>query len=61
MAESIMILSLELRYPTLEEARKILKAELERCRSRRVTAIKIIHGGGSIGVGGALRHGIRNL
>jgi hypothetical protein len=37
----------------------VLKAELEQCRSRKVAALKVIHGYGSSGVGGALRQGIR--
>jgi hypothetical protein len=56
---SVVTVNLEEEYPTLEEARRRLKAELERCRSRKVAAIKLIHGYGSSGVGGALRHGIR--
>jgi Smr domain len=59
MPESIVTLNLEIGHPTVEEARQLLKAELEKCRSRKVTAVKIIHGYGSSGVGGALRQGIR--
>ena len=47
------------RVPDLEEARSRLKAELASCQSRKVKAVKIIHGYGSSGVGGVLRHGIR--
>jgi Smr domain len=59
MSESVVTLNLETGYPTVEEARQMLKAEMEKCRSRKVTAIKVIHGYGSSGVGGALRQGIR--
>jgi hypothetical protein len=59
MAESVVTLNLEAGYPTVEEARRLLKTELEKCRSRKVTVIKVIHGYGSSGVGGALRQGIR--
>jgi hypothetical protein len=52
-------INLELGHPTVEEARQTLKAELEKCRSRIVVAIKVIHGYGSSGVGGALCQGIR--
>jgi Smr domain len=59
MPESVVTINLETGHPTVEEARQVLKAELEKCRSRKVTAVKIIHGYGSSGVGGALRQGIR--
>jgi hypothetical protein len=59
MPEWVVTINVELGLPTVEEARGLLKAELERCRSRKVTAIKVIHGYGSSGVGGALRQGIR--
>ena len=59
MPQSVATINVELELPTVEEARRILKAELEKCRSRKVTAVKVIHGYGSSGVGGALREGIR--
>ncbi|HXM21381.1 MAG TPA: Smr/MutS family protein [Terriglobales bacterium] len=59
MLESIVTVNLKLGSPTVEEARQVLKAELERCRNRKVTAIKVIHGYGSSGVGGALRQRLR--
>jgi hypothetical protein len=60
MPESVATVNLEAGYPTVEEARQLLKAELEKCRSRKVAVIKVIHGYGSSGVGGgALRQGIR--
>jgi hypothetical protein len=59
MPESVVTVNLEAEYPTVEEARQLLKAEMERCRNRNVTVIKVIHGYGSSGVGGALRQGIR--
>ena len=59
MAESVVTINLEIGHPTVEEARQVLKAELEKCRNRKVTAVKVIHGYGSSGVGGALRQGIR--
>jgi len=59
MSESIVTVNLERGDPTVEEARQSLKTELERCRNRRVTALKVIHGYGSHGVGGALRQGLR--
>ncbi len=59
MPETIATLNLERGYPTVEEARQVLKAELEKCKSRKVSVLKVIHGYGSSGVGGALRQGIR--
>jgi len=59
MPQSVVTINVELGLPTVEEARRVLKAELEKWRSRRVTAVKVIHGYGSSGVGGALRQGIR--
>jgi hypothetical protein len=59
MADLVVTVDLEAGYPTVEEARQLLKAELQKCRSRKVTVVKIIHGYGSSGVGGALRQGIR--
>src|ERR1039458_757693 len=59
MAESMVTINLEIGHPTVEEARQMLKAELEKCRDRKVIAVKVIHGYGSSGVGGALRQGIR--
>lgn len=45
--------------PTVEEARKLLIAELKRVRGDGVTALKVIHGYGSTGVGGTLRPALR--
>ena len=59
MPASMVTINLEMGHPTVEEARQMLKAELEKCRNRKVAAIKVIHGYGSSGVGGALRQGIR--
>jgi hypothetical protein len=59
MPESVVTINLEIGHPTVEEARQTLKAELEKCRNRKVAAVKVIHGYGSSGVGGALRQGIR--
>jgi ribosomal protein S9 len=59
MPESVVTINLEIGHPTVEEARQMLKAGLEQCRNRKVIAVKVIHGYGSSGVGGALRHGIR--
>lgn len=59
MPPALVIINVEEGLPTLEEARALLKSELETCRSRNARAAKIIHGYGSHGVGGILRQGIR--
>ena len=46
-------------WPTVEEARKRLLAELASARAKGFTAIKLIHGYGSTGQGGALRDALR--
>lgn len=45
--------------PTVEEARQILSAALTHARQKKLPVIKLIHGYGSSGVGGALQIGIR--
>jgi hypothetical protein len=52
-------INIEVGLPTVEEARRLLKVELQKCRDKKVGAAKLIHGYGSTGVGGALRHAIR--
>lgn len=41
--------------PTVEEARQRLERELSAARAGKVIALRVIHGYGSSGVGGALR------
>jgi hypothetical protein len=45
--------------PTVDEARRRLIIELQRARAKGSKAMKLIHGYGSTGVGGALREGLR--
>lgn len=59
MPVSMVTINIEEGLPTLEEARMRLKSELAKCQDQRAKAAKIIHGYGSTGVGGILRHGIR--
>jgi len=59
MPISMVTINIEEGLPTLEEARARLKSELAYCQNRQAKAAKIIHGYGSSGVGGILRHGIR--
>ncbi|HSW44505.1 MAG TPA: Smr/MutS family protein [Phycisphaerae bacterium] len=46
--------------PTVEEARRRLKEELEQARRHGDRVLKLIHGYGSTGVGGVLRDAIRS-
>jgi hypothetical protein len=59
MAGHVVTVNLKSGMPTVEEARARLKIELDKARSSGAAALKIIHGYGSSGVGGALRHAIR--
>ena len=56
---NLKILNIEAGLPTVEEARSILLAELKQAKQSGVKAIKVIHGYGSTGKGGALRGGLR--
>jgi len=49
------IVNLEQGLPTVEQARGRLERELQTARQQGYKALKIIHGYGSSGVGGALR------
>lgn len=55
----IKSVNLEEGMPTVEEARRRLEAELKTARAQKVTALRVIHGYGSSGVGGALRVAIQ--
>lgn len=56
---SVWLLNLETDFPTLEEARKRLQAEIKRSHHSSTRVIKVIHGYGSTGQGGTLRFGLR--
>jgi len=45
--------------PTLEEARKLVIEEIRKARREGIRALKVIHGYGSSGKGGALCVGLR--
>ena len=53
------IVNLEEGMPTVERARLLLEHELRTAREQGYKAVKIIHGYGSSGVGGALRAGLQ--
>jgi hypothetical protein len=58
-SRNVRTINLEDGYPTVQEARKKLIADLQAAKQSGVVAVKIIHGYGSSGVGGALRNEIR--
>lgn len=51
----VRILNIEAGMPTIEQARQILISELKQARHSGLSAVKVIHGYGSTGKGGALR------
>ncbi|MBF0171141.1 MAG: Smr/MutS family protein [Nitrospinae bacterium] len=57
--QGVVTVNLKEGMPTVEEARQKLKAELARSRDRGVKVVKLIHGYGSTGVGGAIKVAIR--
>lgn len=59
MPARIHIANLKAGRPDVHEARKRLAAELDKARTIRAAAIKVIHGYGSSGAGGALREALR--
>lgn len=51
----IKVINLEEGMPTVEQARLRMQYELETARKEGLKAVKLIHGYGSTGAGGALR------
>ncbi len=49
----------EAALPTLDEARRLVMEEIKRARREGVKVLKVIHGYGSSGKGGALCVGLR--
>jgi hypothetical protein len=58
VANEIRIVNLEAGLPTVEQARTLLAEELRKARADGTRLLKLIHGYGSSGVGGALRDGL---
>lgn len=56
----IELVNIEEGLPTVDEARRKLIEIIRNARHRNVKALKIIHGYGSSGVGGALRPALRS-
>ena len=59
MKKPIDIIDLEEGMPITSEALEMLKSKVERCRQNKIKCLKIIHGYGSSGVGGAIRTTVR--
>ena len=55
----IKLVNIEEGMPTVEEACLRLERELNAAREQKVTALRVIHGYGSSGVGGTLRVAIQ--
>lgn len=56
---TIKIVMIKADRPTVDEARERLRVELEKAKNGSVVVLKIVHGYGSSGQGGALREAIR--
>jgi hypothetical protein len=59
MPANVRTIMLKEGLPTVAEARSRLNAAIEQARRDGVLALKVIHGYGSSGVGGALKDAIR--
>ncbi len=55
----IRTLNVEAGLPPLDEARRLVAAEIKKAKREGVKVLKVIHGYGSSGKGGALRVGLR--
>jgi hypothetical protein len=56
---AIRVLNIEAGFPILDEARRSVQAEIRRAKRERIKVLKVIHGYGSTGKGGALNVGLR--
>ncbi len=59
MASKLGVVTVKAGMPTVEEARARLKSEIDGAKQSGLIALKIVHGYGSSGVGGSLKHAIR--
>ncbi len=55
----VKTLNIEIDLPTLDEARRALIAEIKAAKREKTRVLKVIHGYGSSGKGGALCVGLR--
>jgi hypothetical protein len=58
---ALAVVNLEEDMPTTERVRVRLAEELRRAHQQRLPAIKLIHGYGSSGIGGALREAVLGM
>ncbi|HWR36589.1 MAG TPA: Smr/MutS family protein [Clostridia bacterium] len=58
-ALKMKLVNLEEGLPTVEQARTLLFRELQQARRNGIEALKLVHGYGSKGVGGAIRVAIQ--
>jgi hypothetical protein len=56
---TIRTYNVEAGLPTVEEARRMVNEQIKRARSEGIKVLKVIHGYGSSGKGGALRVALR--
>ncbi len=59
MAQKVRVVMIKTSLPTVEEARAMLSAEIDKAKSSGVLVLKVVHGYGASGLGGSLRHAIR--
>lgn len=57
---ALKVFNIESGMPTIDEARQLLLAEIKSARQSGIHVMKIIHGYGSTGKGGALRGALRS-
>ncbi|MGE5507350.1 MAG: Smr/MutS family protein [Chitinophagales bacterium] len=57
---SVRVINIKKNWPTSDRVLDILEWELVKARSEGVKAVKLIHGYGSTGVGGAIKKATRN-
>lgn len=58
-SQPIRVINIKSDMPTVDEARRELIAAIDQARADGVQVIKLVHGYGSTGVGGALRNALR--
>jgi hypothetical protein len=56
---NIRVINVEEDLPTLDDARRRVQEEIRRAKKEKIHVLKIIHGYGSSGKGGALNVGLR--
>lgn len=59
MKSAVRVFNVEADFPTVDEARRLVAEEIRRAKREGVRVLKVIHGYGSSGKGGALCVGLR--